>query len=67
MPTPYFTSGYRTRYAEFLKVDFPRLPLTGNVTLLRALAQLGGEVVALHLLESPKLDKGTSNNAGFDA
>jgi hypothetical protein len=48
---------YRTRYAEFLKIDFPRLPLTGNLELFRALAHLGGELVALHLLESPTLDK----------
>jgi predicted helicase len=48
---------YRSRYAEFLKIDFPRLPLTGNLQLLRALAKLGGELVTLHLLESPKLDK----------
>jgi predicted helicase len=49
--------GYRSRYAEFLKIDFPRLPLTGNLGLFRALARLGGELVALHLLESPELDK----------
>jgi predicted helicase len=49
--------GYRSRYAEFLKIDFPRLPLTGNLELFRALAQLGGELTALHLLESPKLNK----------
>lgn len=47
--------GYRSRYAEFLKIDFPRLPLTGNLELFRALARLGGELTALHLLESPKL------------
>jgi predicted helicase len=49
--------GYRSRYAEFLKIDFPRLPLTGNLELFRALAKLGGELVALHLLESTKLEK----------
>ncbi|MBK1642974.1 hypothetical protein CKO12_14080, partial [Chromatium okenii] len=48
---------YRTRYAEFLKIDFPRLPLTGSLDLFRALAQLGGELVALHLLESTTLDQ----------
>ena len=42
---------YRTRYAEFLKIDFPRLPLTSDVGLFRALAQLGADLVALHLLE----------------
>jgi hypothetical protein len=48
--------GYRSRYAGFLKIDFPRLPLTGSLELFRALAQLGSELVALHLLESPKLN-----------
>ncbi|MDX2039801.1 MAG: type ISP restriction/modification enzyme [Acidobacteriota bacterium] len=42
---------YRVRYAEFLKMDFPRLPLTGNVELFRALCRLGEELVGLHLME----------------
>lgn len=53
----FHSPGYRSHYAEFLKIDFPRLPLTGNLELFRALARLGGELVSLHLLESPKLDK----------
>jgi hypothetical protein len=53
----FHSPGYRRRYAEFLKIDFPRLPLTGNLQLFHALARLGGELVALHLLESPKLDQ----------
>ena len=51
----FHSPGYRSRYAEFLKIDFPRLPLTGSLELFRALARLGGELTALHLLESPKL------------
>jgi hypothetical protein len=51
----FHSPGYRSRYAELLKIDFPRLPLTGNLDLFRALATLGGELSALHLLESPKL------------
>jgi len=47
---------YRTRYAEFLKIDFPRLPLTSNRDLFFHLAALGRELVALHLMESPKLN-----------
>ena len=49
--------GYRSRYAEFLKIDFPRLPLTGNLELFRELARLGGDLTALHLLESTRLKK----------
>ena len=47
---------YRSRYAELLKIDFPRIPLPGSLPLFRDLAAFGGELVALHLLESPKLD-----------
>jgi hypothetical protein len=53
----FHSPGYRMRYAEFLKIDFPRVPLTGNLALFRELSRLGGELVALHLLESPKLAK----------
>ena len=56
--------GYRNRYAEFLKTDFPRLPLTRDLELFRALARFGGELVALHLLESPKLDQSTTEFIG---
>lgn len=51
----FHSPGYRSRYAEFLKIDFPRLPMTGNLELFRALARLGGELTALHLLESSRL------------
>ena len=47
---------YRARYASLLKSDFPRLPSTGSRDLFRAMAQSGGELVALHLMESPKLN-----------
>jgi len=47
---------YRTRYAEFLKIDFPRLPLTSDRGLVAALAERGAELVALHLMESPTLN-----------
>lgn len=41
---------YRARYAEFLKIDFPRLPLTSDRDLFRALAGFGARLVDLHLL-----------------
>lgn len=47
---------YRTRYAEFLKIDFPRVPLTSDDELFHQLATYGEELVALHLMKSPKLD-----------
>ena len=47
---------YRLRYAEFLKMDFPRVPLTSNVEIFRRLCALGKDLVDLHLLKSPKLE-----------
>lgn len=47
---------YRDRYAEFLKTDFPRVPLTSDVALFRTLAAKGEALVALHLMESPALN-----------
>lgn len=48
---------YRQRYAEFLKIDFPRLPLTSDNQLFQTLAKKGEELVALHLMKSKKLNK----------
>lgn len=52
----FYSPTYRSRYAEFLKIDFPHLPLTSDVNLFRSLCALGKELVTLHLMESlPKL------------
>ena len=47
---------YRQKYREFLKIDFPRVPYPANQKQFRALAKLGAELRALHLMESPKLN-----------
>lgn len=46
---------YRERYKEFLKIDFPRVPLTSSVELFAKLVPLGHELVQYHLLEHPNL------------
>ena len=47
---------YRARYFPSLRAGFPRVPLPREIALLRDVAELGGQLVALHLLESPKVD-----------
>ncbi len=47
----FHSPAYRERYAEFLKIDFPRLPLTSDAELFRALCTLGERLVGLHLME----------------
>lgn len=46
---------YRERYAEFLRIDFPRVPLTADRALFAQLAGKGAELVSLHLMKHPKL------------
>ncbi|MDO8438416.1 MAG: type ISP restriction/modification enzyme [Nitrosomonadaceae bacterium] len=45
-----YAPGYRTRYAEFLKRDFPRIPLTSDCALFKRLVALGQQLVELHLM-----------------
>jgi predicted helicase len=47
---------YREKYAEFLRMDFPRVPFTSDAALFSELAALGARLTALHLLKSPELD-----------
>jgi predicted helicase len=48
----FHSPGYRHRYAEFLKIDFPRLPLTDKPELFRTLCGIGERLVALHLMDA---------------
>ncbi len=48
----FHSTTYRQRYAEFLKIDFPRLPLTSDKTLFQQLANLGAQLVTIHLMEA---------------
>ncbi|WP_319501911.1 type ISP restriction/modification enzyme [uncultured Draconibacterium sp.] len=48
---------YRTKYKEFLKIDFPRVPYPKNTDTFWKLVKLGGELRQIHLLESPKVEQ----------
>ncbi|MDD9812029.1 MAG: N-6 DNA methylase [Gammaproteobacteria bacterium] len=48
---------YREKFREFLKIDFPRVPYPRDKKQFRALAKLGAELRALHLMESEKLNR----------
>jgi predicted helicase len=53
----FHSPSYRQRYAEFLKIDFPRVPLTSNDQLFKDLGAKGEELVNLHLMKSKKLNQ----------
>ncbi|MBI5098239.1 MAG: N-6 DNA methylase [Nitrospirae bacterium] len=48
---------YRAKYAEFLKTDFPRIPLTRERKLFMKMAEHGNSLVGLHLMKAKELNK----------
>ena len=50
-----YAPSYREKYAEFLRIDFPRIPFTSDYKLFKQMAELGRRLVDLHLLRSPEL------------
>ena len=64
----FYSNIYRETYAEFLKIDFPRVPFTADYDLFKKLGKLGRELADLHLLKSQALSppvaryQGSSDN-----
>lgn len=46
-----YSPTYRARYVNFLKHDFPRIPLTSNIGLFKKLSELGSELIAYHTMK----------------
>ena len=46
------TPSYRTKYKEFLKVDFPRIPYPSNKDEFDRISNIGTQLRKLHLMES---------------
>lgn len=47
---------YRKRYAEFLKIDFPRVPMPPDKDMFVSIYKIGQELINLHLLEAKILE-----------
>ena len=60
-----FDEGYRQRYAEFLKIDFPRIPYPCGVSDFESRRNLGRELRLLHLLEHPGMTLERLNATDF--
>jgi predicted helicase len=52
-----YSNIYRTKYGEFLKGDFPRIPFAKDYKLFCKMGKLGRALVELHLLRSNELDR----------
>ncbi len=50
-------SGFRTRYADFLKRDFARVPLTSKLKLFLSIVGKGKDLIKVHLMEAEELDE----------
>ncbi|MFK5976147.1 MAG: N-6 DNA methylase [Sulfurovum sp.] len=48
---------YRDKYFEFLKIDFPKVPLTRDKKLFFRYEKLGARLIDLHLLKEHREDK----------
>ncbi|MBI3377390.1 MAG: N-6 DNA methylase [Nitrospirae bacterium] len=59
-----YSNIYRTKYAEFLKIDFPRVPFTQDYKLFKKMGGYGEKLVELHLLKSSELDAPTAKFEG---
>lgn len=46
---------YRTKYKEFLKIDFPRIPYPASANYFFKIAKLGKELREIHLMEAPEV------------
>ena len=46
---------YRRRYQDFLKSEYPRLPVTSSMELFLVLSKLGEALASFHLLETHEL------------
>lgn len=47
---------YRQRYGEFLRLDFPHIPFTSDLTLFTSLAAKGNKLMQLHTMQSTELE-----------
>jgi len=44
------SNSFRSRYLNYLRIDFPRIPFTSDSALFNHLANLGGKLIERHLL-----------------
>ncbi|GAA1146832.1 type ISP restriction/modification enzyme [Nesterenkonia lutea] len=51
---------YRVRYGNFLRSDYPRIPITSDITRFRLVCEFGANLVDLHMLKAKGLDTGAT-------
>ena len=59
-----YSNTYRIKYAEYLKIDFPRVPFVEDYNLFKALSKSGKRLLDLHLLKSNELNNPVAKYQG---
>ena len=57
----FHSQGYRDRYADFIKVDFPRVPVVEDDDVFRDICKYGAKLVVLHTFKND-----ADNRVSFD-
>jgi predicted helicase len=53
----FYSNIYRSKYMEYLRLDFPRVPFTVDCDLFLKMGKLGKKLLDLHLLKSTEFDR----------
>ena len=59
-----YSNEFRLRYKEFLNNDFPRIPITADLSTFIKIKDLGERLINLHLLNSTELSQTTVKYQG---
>ncbi len=60
----FYSNIYREKYAEFLKIDFPRVPFTAEYKVFQRMIDFGQQLADLHLMKSELLNKPVAKYQG---
>jgi len=56
-----YSTTYRTKYAEFLKSDFPKIVFTENLDIFKKLVILGNNLIDIHLCKTETINSKFAN------
>lgn len=59
-----YSNAYREKYAEFLKIDFPKIPFTDDYELFVKIGDVGKKLADLHLMKSEVFKTGSVKYCG---
>jgi hypothetical protein len=52
-----YSTIYREKYSDYLRIDFPRIPVTKDRELFMEMSELGKVLAQIHLMKSPEISE----------